>query len=59
VENPRALLIMAREESGKGDPQASLRLLSEAIALLKRSGARDETVKYYESAMRNIKDRIH
>jgi hypothetical protein len=59
VENPRALLIMAREESEKGNPQASLRILSEAIALLKRSGARDETVNYYESVMRNIKDGIH
>lgn len=49
IENPRALLIMAQEESAKGNREASTRLLSEAIALLKRSGARDETIKYYES----------
>jgi hypothetical protein len=49
VENPRSLLIMAQEEAEKGNREAATRLLSEAIALLKRSGAREETVKYYES----------
>jgi hypothetical protein len=49
IKNPRALLIMAREEFKIGDREAAARLLSEAIALLKQSGARADTVEYYES----------
>ena len=49
VKNPRALLIMAQEESAKGNHEASERLLSEAISLLRQSGASEDTVKYYES----------
>lgn len=49
VKNPRALLIMAQEESAKGNPEAAALLSSEAIALLKQSGASDEIVRYYES----------
>jgi hypothetical protein len=49
VKNPRALLIMAQEESAKGNPEAAARLSSEAIALLKQSGAGGEIVRYYKS----------
>jgi hypothetical protein len=49
IENPRALLIMAQEEFKNGNREAATRLLSEAIALLRQSGASDETVAYYES----------
>ncbi len=49
IRNPRALLIMAQVEFENGNREAAIRLISEAIALLKRSGARDETVTYYES----------
>ena len=49
VKNPRALLIMAQAESGKGNHEAAARLFTEAISLLRESGARDETVRYYES----------
>jgi len=49
VKNPRALLIMAQEESGKNNHESAARLLTEAIILLMQSGAKDETVRYYES----------
>lgn len=49
VKNPRALLIMAQEESGKNNHESAARLLTEAIILLRQSGAKDETVRYYES----------
>src|ERR1039458_7545134 len=54
VKNPRALLIMAQEESAKGNHEAAARLLSEAIALLRQSGASDEIVRYYESVKEKI-----
>ncbi len=54
IKNPRALLIMAQEESKKGNTEEAARLLSEAIALLRQSGASDETIGYYES----IQDRM-
>ena len=49
IRNPRALLIMAQEESGKGNQPAAVRLLSEAIILLRQSGASEDTIRYYES----------
>jgi hypothetical protein len=49
IQNPRALLIMAQEESGKGNQVAAVRLLSEAIILLRQSGASEDTIRYYES----------
>jgi hypothetical protein len=51
VKNPRALLIMAQEESAKGNHEAVARLITEAISLLRQSGARDITIEYYESIM--------
>lgn len=49
VKNPRALLIMAQEESKQGNHETAARLLTEALALLRQSGANDETIRYYES----------
>lgn len=50
IKNPRALLIMAQEEIKRGNYEESSRILSEAISLLKQSGASDETIRYYETA---------
>jgi len=51
IKNPRALLIISQEEYNKGNFDNAMRLLSEAIALLKRSGASDDTILQYESAI--------
>jgi len=49
LEVESTLLIMAKIEAKKGNDEAAARLFLEAITLLKQSGARNETVKYYES----------
>lgn len=54
VKNPRALLIMAQEESIKGNHDAAIRLLSEAIVLLRQYGANEDTIRYYESVEENL-----
>lgn len=54
VKNPRALLIMAQEESANGNHGAAARLLSEAISLLRQYGATDETIGYYESVKEKL-----
>lgn len=58
IRNPRALLIMAQEESKKGNREAAARLHSEAIALLRQSGARKEIIEYYEAAKEDFSYKI-